>query len=71
MNTFSMSFCPEGSKVRFASCILKDRAQDWWEEVDFALGGEALETMTWDEFVTRFRVEFSPTIEVKQLAREF
>lgn len=43
---FWMSFCPEGSKVRFASCLLKDRARDLWKEVDFALRGEALETMT-------------------------
>ena len=27
-NAFRTSFCPEGSKVRFASCLLKDRAQD-------------------------------------------
>ena len=58
VNAFRTSFCPEGLKIRFASCLLKDRARDWWEEVDLALGGEALEMMTWDEFVTRFRVGF-------------
>lgn len=25
VNAFQTSFCPEGSKVRFASCLLKDR----------------------------------------------
>mgnify|MGYP001556820852 CR=1 FL=1 len=46
-------------------------AHDWWEEVDFSLGGKAIESMTWDEFVTQFSAEFAPTIEVKKLAREF
>ena len=54
-NAFKMSFYLEGSKVIFASSLMKDRARDWWEEVGIALGGEALEMMTWDEFVTRFR----------------
>lgn len=43
VNTFWTRFCPEGLKVIFASYILKDRARDWWEEVDFTLGGEAIE----------------------------
>ena len=28
-NAFMMSFCLEESKVRFASCLLKDMARDW------------------------------------------
>ena len=27
--------------------------------------------MTWSDFVTRFRAEFAPTMEIQQLAREF
>ena len=46
VNTFQTSFCLEGLKVRYASRLLKYKAQDWWEEVYFALGGEAVETMT-------------------------
>ena len=71
VNAFRLTFCPKGSKVRFASCLLKDKARYWWEEVDFTLGGEAIETMTWDEFVTWFRADFALAGEVQQLAREF
>ena len=35
------------------------------------MGGESLETMTWDEFVTQYGAEFAPAIEVQQLARKF
>ena len=52
VNAFQMRFYPEGSKVRFDSCLLQDRARDWLKEVYFSLGGEAIKTMTWDEFVT-------------------
>lgn len=65
------SFCPEGLNVRFASCFLKDGALNWWEEVDRALGGELVESISWDDIVTRFRDEFTYVIEVQQLAREF
>lgn len=48
---------------------MKDKACDWWEEVDHELGGEAVETVTWEDFMMRFKVEFSLLIEVQQLAR--
>lgn len=71
-NAFRTSKCPEGDKVRLASCLLKDRGRDWWEEIGHALGDDAaLDAMTWSDFSARFRAEFSPTIEVQQLAREF
>ena len=71
-NAFRTSRCPEGDKVRLASCLLKDRARDWWEEVGHTIGDDAaLDAMTWADFSTRFRAEFAPVIEVQQLAREF
>ena len=71
-NAFRTSRCPKGDKVRLASCLLKDRARDWWEEIGHALGDDAaLDAMTWSDFSARFRAEFSPIIEVQQLAREF
>lgn len=45
MNAFQTSFCAEGSKVRFGSCLLKDKAHDWWEDVDHTLGCVVVETM--------------------------
>ena len=47
------SFCPEGSKVRYAVGCLRDRAQDWWESVGDSLGASVIEAMTWSDFVTR------------------
>ena len=35
------------------------------------MGASAIEAMTWSDFVTRFRAEFAPTMELQQLAREF
>ena len=39
--------------------------------MDFALGGDVIETMTQKEFVSWFRVEFAPAIEGQKLARDF
>ena len=49
------SFCPEGSKVRYAVVCLRDRARDWWEIAIDSLGAQTVEAMTWTDFVTRFR----------------
>ena len=68
---FHISSYPDGAKVRLASYLLKNRAQDYWEEVGHALGGELIESMSWEDFVMIFQAEFSPVIEVQQLAREF
>ena len=62
-----ISFCPEGSKVRFAAGCLRDRARDWWESVGDTLGASAVEAMTWSDFVARFRAEFAPAVELQQL----
>ena len=35
------------------------------------MGGKVIDSMTWEEFVSKFRVEFVPLMEVQQLAREF
>ena len=66
-----ISFCPEGSKVRYAAGCLRDRARDWWESVGDSMGASAIEAMTWSDFVARFRAEFAPAVELQQLAREF
>ena len=66
-----MSFCHEGSKAGFPSCLLRNQARDRWEEVSHALGPTVMATMIWDDFMMRFQDEFAPTIGVKQLEREF
>ena len=67
VNAFHTTRCPNGEKVRFSSCLLKDRDQDWWEEVGHVVGGKAIESMTWENFVTRFWSEFALVIEVQLL----
>lgn len=64
------SFCLEGLKVGFTSCLLRDEARDWWKEVCHSLGAEAMTDMSWTDFDSRFRMKFSPTIKAHQLMRE-
>lgn len=59
------SFCPEGSNFLFAAGCLRDRARDWWELVGDLLGALAIEVMTCPYFVTRFRAEFAPAVELQ------
>ena len=64
-------FSPERSEVRYAAGCLRDRARDWWESVGDSLGASAVEAMTWSDFVTKFRAELAPAVELLWLAREF
>lgn len=41
-NAQRVSFYPKGSKVAFTSCILKDGAHDWGEEVGNSLRAEVV-----------------------------
>ena len=46
-NAFRTSRCPEGDKVRQASCLLKYRARDLWEEIGHVIGDDStLDRMT-------------------------
>ena len=66
---FCISRCPEGDNVKLASCLLKDRPCDWWEEVGNAIGDDLdIDSMTWSDFSIRFRLECAPVIEVQELA---
>lgn len=58
------SFCYEGSKVMFDAGCLRERVEDWWEEVGYSLGEPYIKAMIWPNFVTRFRAEFAPAVEV-------
>lgn len=41
-----------------------DAIRDWLEKVGHSLGDEAMTTMSWADFVLRFREKFEPTIKV-------
>ncbi|KAL7587966.1 hypothetical protein Lser_V15G39918 [Lactuca serriola] len=64
-NAQRTSSCLEEAKVGFASCMLRDRARDWWGEVISQMGTVGVASMTWAEFVRRFDQEFAPPIEVQ------
>ena len=54
-NTFMTSFYPEQAKANFASCLLKDRSRDCWEEVVREVGDDVVDAMMWDNFSTSGR----------------
>ena len=62
-NAQLVSFCPEGSKVGFASSLLRVGARDWRKKDGHPLGID----ISWVYFVSRSRTEFAPAFEVKQL----
>ena len=47
-----------------SSYLLRAGARDSWEEVGYSLEFEAVAAMSWADFVSSFRVEFIPAIEV-------
>lgn len=61
----------EEAKFRFATCILCDRVNDWWCKVIHSLESDAIESMSWEDFFTRFKREFVPVAEVQQLTQEY
>lgn len=68
---FQTSFFLDCLKTIFHTCFMRDGARDWQEEVSHALGAMDLEAINWKNFVTRFKDDFVPAIEVLQLGREF
>ncbi|CAI9264123.1 unnamed protein product [Lactuca saligna] len=69
-STFCVNFYPEEANVRFATCILCDRARESWCEVVQNLELGEVESMTYEYFVTKFKREFVLSIKVQQLTQE-
>ena len=46
-NAYRMSSFPDAEKVGYASCMLRDRARDWWGEVTSQVGVAGVPEMTW------------------------
>ncbi|KAL4568026.1 hypothetical protein LXL04_023626 [Taraxacum kok-saghyz] len=68
---FLTSDCPENAKVRCASNLLRDAANDWWTTWTKAMTNPEISEMPWEDFVTRFRTQYVPQVEMDRLAREF
>ncbi|KAL4582748.1 hypothetical protein LXL04_007307 [Taraxacum kok-saghyz] len=69
--TFLTRNCPENAKVRCASNLLRDAAKDRWSTWTKAMTNPEIAEMPWADFVTRFRVQYVPQVEMDRLAREF
>ena len=68
---FLTSNCPESAKVRCASNLLRDAAKDWWATWTKIMTKPQIAEMLWEDFVTRFRAQHVPQVEMDRLAQEF
>ena len=68
---FRTSGCPENLRVRYALNLLRGPAKDWWGLHAASLTVAQVDALVWDEFVTRFRQQYVPRVEVERITREF
>ena len=68
---FLTSNCPENTKVRCASNLLRDAAKDWLSTWIKTMTNPEIAEMPWADFVMRFRAQYVPQVEMDRLAREF
>nr|GEU93273.1 hypothetical protein [Tanacetum cinerariifolium] len=69
-NTFEISKCAEGKKVKFATITLYGRALTWWNSQVATLGREVANGRPWIEVKQMMTDEFCPTKEVQRLEDE-
>ncbi|XP_024986551.1 uncharacterized protein LOC112521790 [Cynara cardunculus var. scolymus] len=67
---FNIIRCSETDKVRFAVSILKSNALFWWE-VELLAKIEILQTLSWAEFVNKFKEQFLTKAVVRQMEEDF
>nr|GFB01870.1 putative zinc finger, CCHC-type, retrotransposon Gag domain protein [Tanacetum cinerariifolium] len=63
-NTFEISECTEGKKVKFATATLHGRALTWWNSQVATLGRKVANGRPWTEVKQMTIDEFCPTEEV-------
>nr|GFA00527.1 reverse transcriptase domain-containing protein [Tanacetum cinerariifolium] len=64
-NTFNISECAEGKKVKFTTSTLYGRALTWWNSQVATLGREVANERPWTEVKQMMTDEFCPTEEKK------
>nr|GEU53980.1 hypothetical protein [Tanacetum cinerariifolium] len=69
-NTFEISECAEGKKVKFATATLLGRALTWWNSHVATLGREVANRRPWSKVKQLMINEFCPTEEVQRLEDE-
>ncbi|GKE24801.1 reverse transcriptase domain-containing protein, partial [Tanacetum coccineum] len=66
-----MSGCEENQKVKYTAGSLVGKAFTWWNSLIRTRSREAAVGMSWGDFKTLTREEFSPVNEVRKLETEF
>ncbi|GJV37605.1 putative reverse transcriptase domain-containing protein [Tanacetum coccineum] len=69
-NTFEISECAEGRKVKFATATLYGRALTWWNSQVVTLGREVANERPWTEVKQMMIDGFCPIEEVQRLEDE-
>nr|GEW73502.1 hypothetical protein [Tanacetum cinerariifolium] len=69
-NTFEISECAKGRKVKFSTATLHDRAFTWWISQVATLGREVANRRPWAKVKQMMTNEFCPTEEVQRLEDE-
>ncbi|XP_024989280.1 uncharacterized protein LOC112523838 [Cynara cardunculus var. scolymus] len=69
-SVFNIIQCPEADKVRFTVLVLKSNALFWWE-VESLARTDVLQTLSWEEFVNRFKDQFCPKTAIRQMEEDF
>nr|GEX44451.1 putative zinc finger, CCHC-type, retrotransposon Gag domain protein [Tanacetum cinerariifolium] len=69
-NTFEISECAKGKKVKFDTATLHGRAVTWWKSLVATLGREVANGRPWTEVKQMMTDEFCPTEEVQRLEDE-
>nr|GEV44674.1 putative reverse transcriptase domain-containing protein [Tanacetum cinerariifolium] len=69
-NTFEISDCAKGKKVKFATATLHGRALTWWNSQIATLGREVENGRPWTKVKQMMTDEFYPTEEVQRLEDE-
>nr|GEY26365.1 protein CTR9 homolog [Tanacetum cinerariifolium] len=69
-NSFEISECVEGKKVKFATATLHGRALTWWNSQVATLGRDVANGRPWTEVKQMMTDEFYPTEEVQRLEDE-
>ncbi|KAJ9561114.1 hypothetical protein OSB04_006274 [Centaurea solstitialis] len=68
---FDTCHCKEEDEVVFARSMLKSEAIYWWEMETSGKGSKVARSMTWGNFVTKFKAQFCPLAATKKLEDEF
>ncbi|KAJ9547289.1 hypothetical protein OSB04_019832 [Centaurea solstitialis] len=68
---FETCKCATEDKVVYARSMLKADALNWWNVEAGGKTAEAVRTMTWEDFVRKFRMQFCPLAATKKLEEEF